>query len=113
VLTQDQNAIIYLMFLSGILLLGLNSVAYSMVFPGSKKSKRLGYMLFIAVAMVGVVQQAFKTMVYLGFPYSEARQVLLLGFVIPFFLVPIVYYRLRRNSMAKSSSSSSPKQNQP
>jgi predicted membrane channel-forming protein YqfA (hemolysin III family) len=99
------------MFLSGILLLGLNSIAYSMVFPGSKKSKRLGYMLFIAVGMVAVIQQAFKTMIYLSFPHSEARQILLMGFVIPFFMVSIVYYRLRRNNKTKNSSAYSPKQN--
>lgn len=109
-LTQDQNAIIYLMFLSGILLLGLNSVAYSMVFPGSKNSKRLGYMLFLAVILVVVIQQAYKTMVYLGFPPSETQQILLLGFVIPFFLVPIVFFRLRRNNMEKRPPTSSPKQ---
>ena len=98
-LTQDQNAIIYLMFLSGILLLGLNSVAYSMVFPGPKKSKRLGYMLFLCVLLAIVIQQEYSVLINFGFEPSETQKILLLGFVVPFYLGPMVFYRMRRNNM--------------
>ena len=101
------------MFLNGILLLGLNSVAYSMVFPGPRKSKRLGYMLFLCVLLAIVIQQEYDTLIKLGFEPAETQKILLLGFVVPFFLVPLVFYRLRRNRLEKKSLSSKPDQNSP
>ena len=98
------------MFLNGVLLLGLNSVAYSIVFPGPKKSKRLGYMLFLCVLLMIVIQQEYDALINIGFESTETQKILLLGFVVPFFLVPMVFYRMRRNNIEKKSPSSKPDQ---
>lgn len=100
-LTQDQNTIIYLMFLNGILLLGLNFIAYSLVFPGPRGSKRFGYMLIVSAILAVVVQQEYRTLIHLGFPEDKCGHILLFGFIIPFFAVPIAYYRIRKNKMTK------------
>lgn len=95
-LTPSQNFIVYLMFLNGLLFLGLNFIAYSMVFPGKKGSKRLGYMLIVAVGLAVVVAQQFRLLVALEFDPSMARQIILGGFAVPVFLLSLVYYRIRR-----------------
>jgi hypothetical protein len=59
-LTPDQNTIVYLMFLNGILFLGLNFVAFSIVFPGPKGSKRIGYVLIVTVILVVAAQQEYQ-----------------------------------------------------
>lgn len=95
-LTSEQNFIVYLMFLNGLLFLGLNFIAYSMVFPGKKRSKRMGYMLIVAVGLAVVVGQQLRLLVALEFEISMARQIILAGFAVPVFLLSLVYYRIRR-----------------
>ena len=94
---ENQNTIIYLMFLNGILFLSLNFVAYSIIYPGLRGSKRLGYTLIVSVLSAFFVQQESRAMVSLGFNHQNATNVLLGGFIIPVFLVSLVYYRIRRN----------------
>lgn len=96
VLTSAQNFIVYLMFLNGLLFLGLNFIAYSMVFPGKKRSKRMGYMLIVAVGLAVVVGQQLRLLVALEFEISMARQIILVGFAVPVFLLSLVYYRIQR-----------------
>ncbi|MGP0629331.1 hypothetical protein ACTRW9_06475 [Nitrospina sp. 32_T5] len=95
-LTDTQNFIVYLMFLSGLLFLGLNFIAHSMVFPGGKGSKRVGYMLIVAVILALVVTQQYRLLVALEFSSSLARQIILGGFAVPVFLLSLVYYRIQR-----------------
>lgn len=95
-LTSEQNFIVYLMFLNGLLFLGLNFIAYSMVFPGKKRSKRMGYMLIVAVGLAVVVGQQLRLLVALEFEISMARQIILVGFAVPVFLLSLVYYRIQR-----------------
>lgn len=99
--TPEQNAIIYLMFLNGILFLGLNFIAFSIVNRGGKESKRIGYMLFAAVGLAALIQQEYQAMTQLGFMDGNIRQVLLAGFVVPVFFISIVYYRVQQSRMEK------------
>ena len=94
---ENQNTIIYLMLLNGILFLSLNFIAYSIIFPGPTGSKRLGYTLIVTVLSAFFVQQEFRALVSLDFDLQKAMNVLLGGFIIPVFLVSLVYYRIRRN----------------
>ena len=96
VLTPEQNAIVYLMFLNAILFLGLHFVAFSIVNHAGKGSKRIGYALLITVFLVAVIQQEYEVMAQLGFNDSNIRKILLGGFVAPVFLLSIVYYRVKR-----------------
>jgi hypothetical protein len=101
VLTPEQNTIVYLMFLSGILFMGLNFIAFAIVTPNRKESKRIGYALFIAVFLVALIQQEYQAMTRLGFIESSAREILLGGFVLPVFVISIVYYRVKRSRLEK------------
>jgi len=101
VFTQNQNFIVYLMFLNGLLFLGLNFIAYSIVFPGPKGSKRLGYLLIVAVLVALMVTQEYHLLVQMEFPATSAQYILLGGFILPVFLVSLVYYRIQRSQQEK------------
>ncbi len=100
-LTQTQNFIVYLMFLNGLMFLGLNFIARSIVFPGARKSKRLGYVMFTAVAMAVIVSQEYHLLVQMEFPASSVRYILVGGFIVPVFLISLVYYRIQRSRQEK------------
>jgi hypothetical protein len=101
VLTPEQNTIVYLMFLSGILFMGLNFIAFAIVTPNRKESKRIGYALFIAVFLVLLIQQEYQAMTRLGFTGDSTREILLGGLVLPVFVISIVYYRIKRSRLEK------------
>ena len=105
-LTPEQNAIVYLIFLNGILFLGLNFIASSIVNRGGKGSKRIGYTLLITVFLVAVIQQEYDVMAQLGFTDGNIRKILLGGFVAPVFLLSIAYYRIRRPQLGNESNKS-------
>ena len=100
-LTQAQNQIIYLMFLNGLLFLGLNFIAYSIVFPGPKGSKRIGYMFISCGLLAYLVQQIYQGMIALDYPQENVNGLILSGFVIPIFFVSLFYYRIKRNRIEK------------
>ena len=106
-LNPAQNQIIYLMFLNGLLFLGLNFIACTIVFPGGPGSKKLGYVLFTAVALVLCITQELDFLMDMEFPENAARVVLLIGFAAPVFLISLVYYRIKRARLERSSSPSS------
>lgn len=95
-LTDDQNTVVLLMFLSGVLFLGLNFIAYSIIFPGPPKSKRIGYALIAAAIAAFICQQEYSALISLGFKPGDARDILL-GLSAPIFLIALVYYRFQRN----------------
>ena len=101
-LTPDQNTIVYLMFLNGILFLGLNFIAYSIVFPGPKGSKRIGYVLIVSVILVVSTQQEYQSLLYFQFAPDSAQKILLFGMIFPVFLISTVYYRLKKNHLEKN-----------
>jgi len=100
-LTEDQNTIIYLMFLNGIVFLGLNFVAQAIVFPGTQGSKVRGYMLFAAVITAFSAQQEFRGLVALGFSAEKVQNILLVGFIAPTFFISLVYYRVKKYRKTK------------
>ena len=97
-LTPEQIAIVYLMFLNGILFLSLHFIGFSIVNPGGKGSKRIGYTLLLIVLLIAVIQQQYEVMIQLSFIDGDIRKILLGGFVTPVFLLSIAYYRIRRSS---------------
>ena len=105
-LTPEQNAIVYLMFLNGTLFFGLHFIAFSIVNHGGKGSKRIGYALLTTVFLVAVIQQEYEVMVQLSFTDGNIRQILLGGFVAPVFLLSIAYYRIRRSRLENESNKS-------
>ncbi len=96
-LTEDQNTIIYIMFLNGIVFLGLNFVAQAIVFPGAQGSKIKGYMLIVAVITAFSAQQEFRGLVALGFSAEKVQNILLIGFIAPTFFISLVYYRIKKS----------------
>ena len=104
-LTPDQNTIIYLMFLNGILFLCLNFIACSIVFPGPKGSKRIGYVLIVSVILVVSAQQEYQALLYFNFAPDDIQKILLFGMIFPVFLISTVYYRLKKNHLEKNSRS--------
>ncbi len=102
-LTQAQNQIIYLMFLNGILFLGLNFVAYSIVFSGPKGSKRIGYLFISCGLLAYLVQMMYQGLLALDYPADKITGLLLSGFVIPVFFISLSYYRIKRNRIEKST----------
>ena len=100
-LTPDQNTIVYLMFLNGILFLGLNFIACSIVFPGPKGSKRIGYVLIVSVILVVSAQQEYQALLYFNFAPDDVQKILLFGMIFPVFLISIVYYRLKKKTYGK------------
>ena len=101
--TQAQNQIIYLMFLNGLLFLGFNFVAYSIIFPGPKGSKRMGYMFITSGLLAYLVQQLHQGMIALDYPQEKVSGLILSGFVIPIFFVSLFYYRIKRNRIEKKT----------
>jgi amino acid transporter len=112
VLTPEQNTIVYLMFLSGILFMGLNFIAFAIVNPDRKESKRIGYALFIAVFLVALIQQEYQAMTRLGFTEDGTREILIGGFVLPVFVISIVYYRIKRSRLERKQKNSVHPENQ-
>ncbi len=110
-LTQVQNQIIYLMFLNGLLFLGLNFIACSIVFPGPKGSKRKGYMLITCVLMAYLVQQLYQGMFALDYPKDSLSGLILSGFVVPVFFVSLFYHRIKRNRIEKKQQSNNTESN--
>lgn len=104
-LAQDQNTIIYLMFLNGILFLGLNFIAHSMVFPGGKGSKRIGYVLIVSAILAFSTQLEYRALLLFGFEPGKVQRILLFGMIFPVFLISIVYYRIKRNHLEKKKRS--------
>lgn len=104
-LNPAQNQIIYLLLLNGLLFLGLNFVACAIVFPGGPGSKQLGYVLITVVALVLCITQEMDILIDMEFPASSARTVLLVGFAAPVFLVSLVYYRIKRSRLERSTQS--------
>jgi hypothetical protein len=102
-LNPAQNQIIYLMFLNGLLFLGLNFVACAIVFPGGPGSKKLGYVLITTVALVLCITQEMDILIDMELPVSSARTVLLAGFAAPVFLISLVYYRIKRSRQETST----------
>ena len=100
-LTQAQNQIIYLMFLNGLLFLGLNFVAYSIIFPGTKGSKRIGYMFITCGLLAFLTQQLQQGMIALDYPQEKVNGLILSGFVVPIFFISLFYYRIKRNKIEK------------
>ena len=96
VLTLEQNAIVYLMFLNGILFLGLRFIAFAIVNHESKGSKRIGYAFLTTVLLIALIQQEYQVMTQLNFNDGDIRKILLLGCVAPIFLSSIAYYRIKR-----------------
>jgi len=107
VLTLEQNAIVYLMFLNGILFLGLRFIAFAIVNHESKGSKRIGYALLTTVLLIAVIQQEYQIMSQLNFNDGDIRKILLLGCVTPIFLSSIAYYRIKRFRLESKSSQTS------
>jgi hypothetical protein len=101
-LNPTQNQIIYLMFLNGLLFLGLNFVACAIVFPGGPGSKKLGYVLITTVALVLCITQELDILIEMEIPAATARTVLLGGFAAPVFLISLVYYRIKRSRLEPS-----------
>ena len=103
VLSPEQNAIVYLMFLNGILFLGLRFIAFTIVNYDSKESKRIGYALLTTVLLIAVIQQQYQAMIQLSFIDSSIRKILLGGGVAPVFLLSISYYRMKRFRLENAS----------
>lgn len=96
-LTPEQNTIVTLMFLNGILFLSLNVIARSIVFPGPRKSKRTGYILILIAILSMAFTWEYRLMTGLSFSSTWSRNVLLGGFVVPVFFLSLVYYRIMKN----------------
>lgn len=101
-LTQDQNIIIYLMLLNGVLFSGLNIVAFIMINPGPRGSKRKGYAFLIAAMLVLCVQQEYRALLQLGFSSAPVGKVLI-GFIVPIFALHLAFYRFRKKSRASEN----------
>ncbi len=99
-LTQDQNIVVYLMLLSGILFLGLSIVASSIINPGPKGSKKAGYIFILTALLILCVQQEYRSMTQLGFA-TERIWKILAGLIIPVFFLNLVYYRFRKRTLRK------------
>ncbi len=102
-LNPAQNQIVYLMFLNGLLFLGLNFVARAIVFPGGPRSKKLGYVLLVTVALVLCITQELDILIDMEFPAAATRTVLLGGFAAPVFLISLVFYRIKRSRLEPST----------
>jgi len=111
VLTLEQNAIVYLMFLNGILFLGLRFIAFAIVNHESKGSKRIGYALLTTVLLIALIQQEYQVMIQQNYNEGEIRKILLLGCVAPIFLSSIAYYRMKRFRLENKSNQTKPPKN--
>ena len=95
------------MYLSGILFLGLNFIAYSIVFPGKKGSKRIGYLFISCGLLAYLVQLMYQGLLALDFHSDKINNLLLSGFLLPTFFISLAYYRIKRNKMEKTLPSAS------
>lgn len=102
-LTPEQNTLIYLMFSTGILFLSLNFIACAIVNPGNIKSKRVGYLLIVSALLTFLVQQEYRGLLTLGLAPDIAWKILAGGFIMPVFLISLVYYRLQRDRLENTS----------
>ncbi len=91
------------MFLNGIVFLGLNFIAYSIIFPGNKGSKRIGYVLIVSVFLAYSVMQEFLIFTDLGFPRDWIGKIIIGGFVIPVFFISLAYYRIKKSRLEKET----------
>jgi hypothetical protein len=107
-MTEDQNTIVYIMFLNGIVFLGLNFIAQVIVFPGERGSKVQGYMFIIAAITAFSAQQEFRGLVALGFSAEKVQTILLTGFIAPIFFISLVYYRVKKNRLLKEDETQNP-----
>ncbi|QPJ62720.1 MAG: hypothetical protein G3M70_12875 [Candidatus Nitronauta litoralis] len=96
-LSPDQKQIVTLMFLNGILFLSLNVIARSIVFPGPRKSKRMGYILILIAVLSMAFTWEYRLMTGMSFSVTWARNILLGGFAVPVFFISLVYYRIMKN----------------
>jgi len=55
------------------------------------------------VALVLCITQELDILIDMEFPASSARTVLLAGFAAPVFLISLVYYRIKRSRLERSS----------
>ncbi len=99
-LTQDQNIIVYLMLLNGILFSGLNIIAHIIINPGPKGSKKSGYAFLLGAILVLCAQQEYRALLQLGFSPDTTRTVLI-GFIIPVFALHLAFYRSRKKSLSR------------
>jgi hypothetical protein len=95
-LTQEQNFIIYLMLLNGIIFTGINIIAHTMVYPGTKGSKKKGYAFLLGAILILCVQQEYRILIQMGFTPSSTRKILT-GFVVPVFALHLAFYRYKAN----------------
>jgi|GEM_PF-384508 len=102
-LTLEQNATVYLMFLNGLLFLGLNFIARSILHPDLRRSKRMGYVFILTAILVFIVQEEYSILLTLHFPPEKAREILLAGFCVPVFIISLLYYRIQRSVSEKKS----------
>ena len=93
------------MFLNGLLFLGLNFIANSIIFPGPKGSKRIGYMFITCGLLAYLAQQLHQGMIALDYPQESVSGLILSGFVIPIFFISLFYYRIKRNRIEKKQES--------
>ena len=96
-LTQDQNFIVYLMLLNGVLFSGLNFIAHTIINPGPKGSKKSGYAFLLAALLTLCAQQEHRVLLQLGFSPETVWRVLA-GFIIPVFALHMVFYRSRKKN---------------
>ena len=100
-LTQEQNTVVFLMFLNGILFLGLNYIARSIINPQNPKKR--GYVSILAAVLVLCVQQEYRAFIAFGIEPGKTAKLLLGGFVVPVFLISLVYHRLQKNRKQNSN----------
>lgn len=100
-LSQEQNTVVYLMFLNGILFMGLNRIAYSITNPGPKGSKGTGYALILAAFLALCAQQEYRALAFLEIAPQSVAKILLGGFIAPVFLTSLAYHRARKKRDAK------------
>jgi hypothetical protein len=84
------------MFLNGILFTGINIIAHTIIYPGTKESKKKGYAFLLAAILVLCVQQEYRVLIQMGFTPSGTRKILT-GFIIPVFALHLIFYRSRVN----------------
>lgn len=103
-LTQEQNIIIYLMLLNGVLFTGLNFIAHTIINPGPKGSKKSGYAFLLAAFLTLCAQQEYRALLQLGFNPETVWRVLA-GFIIPVFALHLVFYRSRKKDHTRKPES--------
>jgi hypothetical protein len=110
----NQSAVVYLMFLSGVLFLGLNWCAFAFTAPAPKGSKRRGYAFLLLAFLALAVQQQYRALLALDFPSATAGKILFGGFLVPVFALSLVYYRFKVNRDARRrTTDSAPPANPP